>query len=305
MRTKGELSDVARARIEQALLEGLAGSDARVIGPDQTRAVADASCEAPTCLQPVVEHFDADYVAWVEVEAEGRDYALSLRLSSKEGSESRRDANCEICGFDEVAATVRDEATVMASKLQRLTAPGVLILETEPPGMTVYIDGVPVGETPLEREIEVGPHQLRLEGEGFAVREQSLTVKTGVQERMLLEMTVVESADADKSRVRRILGWSFAGVGVAGLATGGAFLAYHHKEVPGRCDEPEDIDVNGLCRWRYNTLAPGLGLVAAGGASLIAGATLLAIDKKKRKGGDTARTRVLVSPRSVSLTHRF
>jgi TonB family protein len=44
---------------------------------------------------------------------------------------------------------------------------GVLLLDSDPPGSHVYVDGSPVGETPLSRvEVSLGRHVVRMEAEG-------------------------------------------------------------------------------------------------------------------------------------------
>jgi hypothetical protein len=307
LRISGEVSDVARVRIEEALLQGLQGSGARVVPPSETKNDGVGDCDDAACLGPVFESVETGHVAWLEVEGSGRDYALLMRVFGKDGLESSQRATCEICGFDEVAAMVRDEASALAGKLHSAGAPGTLVIETVPPGASVYVDDEWVGTTPIEHSIPAGEHVLRVEREGYATRTQPITAAPQVEERLHLELTEVD----DGSRAKKVKGWGYGllGVGVAGAGAGIGLLAIHHRPVKRRCEDPAAIDVNGLCRWRYNTIAPGAAVMAVGGTALLSAAAILAIASIGPKTKDVSRVRSrlrpVVGPTSVGLVGRF
>ncbi|WP_456448027.1 PEGA domain-containing protein [Oceanithermus sp.] len=58
------------------------------------------------------------------------------------------------------------------------TAQAVVAIETEPAGLTVYVDGVHLGASPLTASLAPGVHRLRLEGAG-ALHEQTLRLAPG------------------------------------------------------------------------------------------------------------------------------
>jgi TonB family protein len=57
--------------------------------------------------------------------------------------------------------------------------PGPLRIETQPPGMSVWIDGRPVGRSPLTRALAPGNHQLKVSEPGYAPAELSLQLSPG------------------------------------------------------------------------------------------------------------------------------
>lgn len=308
MRVEGEVSDVARVRISEAMNEGLSAAGLQVVVADEATSSKYASCNDVTCLQGAHESLGADYIAWLELGASGRDYDVTLRVHATTGSETQTQTTCEICGFDEVADTVRTQANGIAAKLERLDAPGVLVITSEPSGAEILVDGVVVGETPLTYELAAGKHKLAIRKSGYATREQSIEVSGGAEERMMMALNEVRE-DEGSSRGLKIAGWSLVGVGAAGVGAGAALLAIHHDPASGRCDDPANIDVNGLCRWRYTTRTPGIIGLAAGGAALLGGVGLLVVDAKRRRaksgGSDDVGVRVDVGWGRVSLGGRF
>ncbi len=57
--------------------------------------------------------------------------------------------------------------------------PGVLVIDSEPSGAKVYIDGMLKDETPTEFEVEPGRHVLRLELEGYEPVEREIEISAG------------------------------------------------------------------------------------------------------------------------------
>ena len=208
---------------------------------------------------------------------------------------------------EEVAGTVRTAANDIAESLDSLDAPGKLIIESDPRGAELLVDGVVVGKTPLTYELASGTHVITLRKLGYATREQRVNVTSGVQERLSLNLT--ETKNIQRGKRVRAVGWTLVGVGAAGVIAGTTLLALHHEPVPSRCDDEAAIDVNGLCRWRYNLLAPGIGTAAVGAAGLIGGISLLTVGgKAKSDERDTARaprTQFSLTPWSASVQHRF
>ena len=75
-------------------------------------------------------------------------------------------------------------ALAVASWANRQPAPevapaGPLRIETQPPGMSVWIDGRPAGRSPLVRAVAPGNHQLKVSEPGYAPAELSLQLSPG------------------------------------------------------------------------------------------------------------------------------
>ena len=71
-------------------------------------------------------------------------------------------------------------ALAVASWANRQPAPevapaGPLRIETQPPGMSVWIDGRPAGRSPLVRAVAPGNHQLKVSEPGYAPAELDRT----------------------------------------------------------------------------------------------------------------------------------
>ncbi len=89
----------------------------------------------------------------------------------------------------ETTVTVDDrDSQVVELTLQPL--PGLLVVESEPGGAVILIDGEPIGTTPAEDlEVEAGEHVLRLQADRYLPLEQPLIV-TGrrVQQKLQLQL---------------------------------------------------------------------------------------------------------------------
>lgn len=292
--TEGEVSQVARQRIERALEEALDASGLRVtIASEGT--CADAAC--------VVDRARAEggYVLQLHVAGEARDYQLVLEASDATGQVSRSEAECAICGFDEVAAVVGDEATAMGGKLTATRAPGIVNVTSDPPGATVIVDGETAGVTPMALTLSPGSHEIRLEKSGRIDAHTEVVAASGVEDS--IQLALAEVPVEDRPRMRKA-GWASLGTGI-GLSVGaGVLLALHHQPVKGRCDDPSAIDTEGLCRWRYNSVPLGTAVLAVGVAGVVTGAVLVGLSKKQGRGGKHALV-PQIGPTGLGLSGRF
>ena len=101
------------------------------------------------------------------------------------------------------------------------------------------------------------------------------------------------------AKTARITMWSAFGAGGVSLLTG--FVLLGIDENPYRKDcSGDNVDANGACKFRYNTLGAGIGMTVTGVALVAAGTTLLVMDKKKERQMSAA-----IGPRFIGLTGRF
>lgn len=292
MATSGDVRPVAVQRIQEAFLEGLGREGLRVVPPDEvTKASSGAGdCADAGCLSGVAKDVGTTHAVKLSVAVSGRDYNLAIQLVSADGAKSEAQAECPICGFDEVAEVATQEALKLAGRLLEAREPAVLRVSTQPPGATVYVDDQPFGTTPVEEQLPEGNHAIRVELDGYVVRTREVTSVAGVAESLDVELQPLPKKGNTKALFAA--GGALAAIGVGGIAGGATLLAFHHKEASGRCDKPENIDMNGLCRWRYNTLAPGIGTLAAGFAAAVTGTALIIVAATRKGGGSNKRARL-------------
>jgi serine/threonine protein kinase len=70
---------------------------------------------------------------------------------------------------------------------------GTLVINTNPPGAKLFVDGVERGATPLSLPLKPGPHSLEVRGDG-APRLMPITITAGAQVSQYLEMPKVAAA---------------------------------------------------------------------------------------------------------------
>ncbi len=302
LQVDGQLSDTDRESLSSSLVSGFERGELSVTGPgDVTAAMPDASaCANKSCYKSAAEATNSRYVVRTTVGIQDRDYQVSVELY--DGKTGERVANsqdsCEICGVADAAGLLSAAAATISVKLDALAkGPASMTLTSTPDGAFVTLDGELIGTTPLERTIVPGKHVLRLSKDGYIAIEREVTFVDGVSEELNLELDKLPS----RLPGRR---WGFAslGVGIAALGGGVALTAIH--DLPYNLDcAGENIDMNGECRYLYNTKWYGA-IALVGGAALttLGIAILLNSRKKTRKEKKTAFG---IGPGSVTLQGRF
>lgn len=292
---EGELTDEATTKLEQELLAGLERAGVTVVPPSEvTTGDATLPCgERAGCIVKVARANEASHVLQVKVIKSGRDYSLEMMLSSgSDGStQAKSNQDCEICGLQELGELIGDQAAAFQPKLEAI--PATLIVETSPSGATVRVDGRIVGVSPIVEAVEAGEHTITVAKPGYLDRERKITFVAGGEETVELGLqvapeAVVEAPPPPDGKGMRVAGWTLLGTGLGLVGGGVPLLILDESPVKSRCDDPANIDVNGLCRFRHNTLGAGIGLAAGGGAALIAGAVLVGLGYKRKKQGKAA-----------------
>lgn len=298
--TDGDVSEVASGRIEAALMDELRRRKLVLIEPSRVVELQPgaATCREPSCLAALASEAEATHALQLSVVAQGRDYSVKLTLVDVDARTAVLDAECPICGFDEVGAVVAEQAGKLAPRLREQEIPGRLIVRSDPEGATVSIDGEPVGVTPVDVPVEPGAHEVSIEQSGYFTQSRDLVAVSGARETLDLQL---QALPPEGPGPLWIGGWTALGLGLAGVATGATLLAIHHQPVSGRCG-PEAIDANGVCRWRYDTVAGGATSLGLGVAGVVAGTVLLVLDRKRLSG---RKAQVYASPLGVGLRGRF
>lgn len=277
---EGDFNDAWRATLQADLERGLADTGLSVLDP---QAVTEASggvgdCGNAKCFEFLSQSVKAPFLVRAKIVVAERNYEIALDIiDGRDGSlAASSKETCQLCGLAEVGELVAKQAAVLRQKIDVLAlAPAVIAITTEPTGATILIDGQPIGQAPLEHELSPGSHRAQARKEGYVEQARTIEAVQGVRERVTFEL-MLDPTDqrAPRRDWKPLVGWSLVGVGGAGLTSGITFLAIDKVPYRARCAGP-DIDAQGNCRQRYNTLTHGIAMTAASAGLVVAGATLL------------------------------
>lgn len=210
------------------------------------------------------------------------------------GSSSRV---CDICGQEELGATIDDVAWALRRKLDAsVSALPVLVIESTPPGALVEIDGKPMGTTPVELLLPAGRHDVRVSDDDRVPQLRRVVLVDGVREDLALALPPLPGRGERPPRVL-VAGATMTALGLAGLGVGATLAASDESPIRSRCGA-ENLDRDGDCKYRYDSLEAGIAIAVIGGAALAAGVTMLVVDRRRGK-----RSRVAM--RSGGLAIRF
>lgn len=293
VQVEGELGSEWKRALDEGIADGLARGSFRVVA-------SDSACTEQGCFVTLAKEVEAAYLVRAVVTAEDRNYTVAITLIDGSNGEVTAEATdgCEVCGMQEVRTIVADQAAGLRKKLDALGAgPPVVVIETTPGGAVARIDGEPVGVTPARYETTEGEHLARVEKDGYVAVERQFVAVAGVDETLKFELEPLP----DVRKRYRPWGWIALGAGVGSLAAGVTFLALDERPAPGDRCAGNNVDSEGNCRFRYNTLTPGLVLTTAG-ALLIVGGVVVAIATRPRRKTDR---RTAWSPAGLGVRARF
>lgn len=284
----GELREVLTARLAAGIVDATAETEA-------TR------CDNAGCWQQAARARGASHLVHTQITAVDRDYAVeAVLVDGASGRElGRAAAECEICGQDELAATIDDLAAQLSRKL---TAGGVhlpvLIVDSTPPGALVTIDGEPMGTTPVELTVAAGEHDVAIRRAGFVPQLRRVALVDGVREELAIDL-VAAPREAVTRRRLLVPGATLTAVGIASLGAGIGLAILDEAPMRSRCSGA-NRDIEGNCKYRYDTLAGGATMIGLGVATIAVGVALLVIDHRR-----AGRARTSWSPRATGLALRF
>ncbi|HET6585333.1 MAG TPA: PEGA domain-containing protein [Nannocystaceae bacterium] len=293
---EGEGEAAWRDVLADALARGLARAGLSTHALAADAEPCDGRCWAARGLAQghdlVVRAIVVEHERLYEIELEARDAEDgSVVLASKQP--------CQPCGRAEVEAQLERQAAALADGVKRLDrSPAILLVESQPAGAEVLLDGELAGTTPLELVLPSGTHRVQTRMRGHQPRERDVTAVRGVRERWSVALPPIEVEPTSSRPPREPLwptGWALTGVGVPMLAVGITFAALHHRPYRGRCSGADYDASDDLCRYRWNSLVPGASLAAIGGALAIAGVTMIAVGHRRRAHARRdARARVAI-----------
>ena len=160
-----------------------------------------------------------------------------------------------------------------AQKMLGAFLPGSLLVKTEPPGALVSIDGKPVGQAPVGRELKEGEHKVLATLDGYLTGERTVAVRAGSREEILLELE--EPPTHPFSTWGHVTLWS--GLGIA--AFGGVAAAQMMISWDGYKDDGNQGDRDASDMWQGLMI----GGLALGGALVVTGVVLWILEPSQEE----------------------
>jgi hypothetical protein len=222
--------------------------------------------EDMTCAKKVfAEHATAATVVYVRVDlasAQSKDYTLTVWWFTKGAEPVGDKRTCVQCDDTALAANVG----ALMEQLSRKGTSGKGRIKIASGGtpMTVKVDGTEIGESPIEREVDVGSHELVFvhAGEPVDVR------RVGVDAGETVELTAPHIADdrrgAPGRRRSRVLPGALLVGGVVSAAVGGVLLYYGSLRGPDQPYVYKNATEIGLPLTIAGAFAVGAGIGVAG-----------------------------------------
>jgi hypothetical protein len=168
----------------------------------------------------------------------------------------------------------------------------VLVLKSAPTGAEVHVDGELAGTTPLEYPVKPGRHKVRVALSGYRGETREVVVVPDEREQVGFNLSPA-------GRAATIWGAVSAGAGLASLGAGIALLAINGREDASDCTG-DNVDIDGDCKYRYETLPGGIAATAVGAVLAGVGVGLLILGRKRAR-----RARASVGPGTIQMAVRF
>lgn len=281
--SRSTLPGSTRAELRSTIEQGLQRSDVVLVSDERVDGqLRGRICSSADCAVALAEAVAATWVLRPTITVVDSVYEVRLEAIDGGGrSIASASERCEICGYGEVTELVADRSAALAAKVRllRRQAPR-LMLSSSPSGAKVWIDEQLVGHTPLEHEVGVGEHEVRVELRGYVSEHRRVTAVAGTQD--TLSFTMLGDAVEPSRRP------PWLGLGVASLTTGTAMLGagialavIDEREFQRPCNP----DPMGNCSHRYDTQTGGIALAVGGGVLLATGVALLIVDRRFRRKG--------------------
>lgn len=263
------------------------------------------TCADRDCWIALAAHTQATHVVRTTLAVRDRDYDVSVDLIDGRTGEVIATVTraCDVCGSAELLTTMEDVADALRRKLvSERPEPPVLVITTVPAGALVTVDDAPVGTTPLTVEVAAGAHDVQVGKRGHITQRRRIAFVDGVRETWEVELAAAPTEERRRvGRPLRVAGWSAIGVGLAAVGVGVGFAVLDEDPIPSRCSGA-NVDIEGNCKYRYDTLAGGVASAAIGGALLVTGIALVAVDRRRHRERSVA---FAPSWRGVVLRGRF
>ncbi len=284
-------------QLEQDLRDGMRRGRIQVLDPADVARVAGGPCGDAACVEKLQKQLGAAFVLRTRVAVVDRDYTLRLELVAAANRETAAESErvCELCGLAELRALTADQAARLLARLDALAKPPpALEIATRPPGALVFVDEQLVGVAPVERNLLEGKHVVKVMSEGYVPEEREVVAVGGVRESLQIDMR-----RSPETLKLRSIGIGLLAAGVP-LALGGIVLIGLQGQDRPHC---EQRDLDGDCRFIFNSYGHGAALLGVGAILGTAGAMLLLRTRDRARA--PRKVRAHLGPTSIGLSGRF
>jgi PEGA domain len=200
-----------------------------------TEIVDCFALEHPSCARNAVDgQTKASTIVIVRVaEKQGatREIALTVYWFDKGHAAIVEHARCERSSNTSLSSTTDTIMTKLARAA--LGALGHVNFRSSPPGARITIDGTSVGVTPLDWELPVGKHAIRMTLDKHEPQQRPVTVRADATE--VVKMSLDASTDHVRSKNRdsvllRVVPVTAMGAGAAAIILGGVLIAIDQND---------------------------------------------------------------------------
>lgn len=220
------IGDALRERMRLAIAEvpELVDVGGAQMTPEEARMTFSCFDESPECMSELADAVSgARRVAWARIERRDMAWLLRVRVLDLKERRYTQDQSFTLPGGDERVA----ELSLLAAGVVRGERPEValtsrLIIDSDPPGADVMVDGRQLGPAPQTVEVTQGRHAIELSLPGRRTVKREVDVGPREQ-RELIRLPIVPKP-VEATPVAQPTHWStWAGLGalvVAGVAVG-------------------------------------------------------------------------------------
>lgn len=279
LRVPPDVSEPDQETLQRRFGDGIARS-----GLDAT--ATSKRCDDPACYQELGEKTGASLLVGGTIERAGPDYQVEVYAVDSSSGEvvASVEGVCEICGVGELGDVVGNLAARLRPALETTIQPTTLVVESDPSGAEVWVDGERMGDTPLSTAVAPGEHEIDVIKRGRRTEHVEASLRPGVTETFSFRL-------ARTSRLPPWVPWVALGTGMGSLAAGIALLVIDENPIRRDCN----ADVAGNCQYLYDTVAGGVVFTITGVALLGTGVGLLVMqsrqDRAQRSASFRARSR--------------
>lgn len=251
-----------------------------------------ADCVSPDCLRQLPPLLGTNQFLRVRVEASSAIYSFEIMFLVAEGQggsiKQQQTGTCPVCTSDEFIDRVADNARELMEPFR----PVPVVIETQPAGAVITIDGREVGKTPFSGMLSPGPHFVRATLRGHMDAEQSFDVLAGTSsEPQRFDLALTKGASGgggDEDPAGSPYGvwkWPTAAAAVAAVVVGGYWMS-----IDGECvEEPAS---GAECPELYGTQTQGIVTMGAGLALGVAAGLMFFSDS----GSDAESNETALTP---------
>jgi hypothetical protein len=278
VRSPGRAAARPKVAVAPPVLKGMT-----ITADDITAQVRSGIAKSVELAEPDAE--GVTHVVTAEITADEKIYDVHIvatDMRTREVVAETREA-CEVCGVAEVVELAHRQSAALGERLSKLTPlPGRLDIRSRPGGATITVDDATIGSTPLDVELDAGPHRLQATLAGHAPRHHDVVAVGGVREVWSFDLQPLRASRRDTRM--RTAGWVLLGIGSAAVVPGVVFLALDGRPNRTKCSG-DDVDADGDCRQVYEGTISGAVLTSLGLALVATGIALVVSSRRRGKRG--------------------